>query len=87
MCEVLGVSPSGYYAWRTRRVSAAHRGREDREPDREHSPLWRGTSGAPRVLAEVRLSYSLRCSGKRAGRWCGIWDRGPARASTKVGEI
>ena len=54
MCRVLGVSPSGYYAWRQRPPSA--RAEEDAQLrsriERIHS--WsRGTYGAPRIRAEL----------------------------------
>ncbi len=52
MCRVLGVSPSGYYAWRGRGPS--RRARRDEES--------RGTYGMPRVHAE------LVAGGCRVGR-------------------
>ena len=54
MCDLLGVSPSGYYAWLERRPSArqqADRDLRDRITD-IHSRS-RGTYGAPRVHAEL----------------------------------
>ena len=54
MSELLGVSPSGYYAWLSRRPSArerADRALRDRIVD-IHSRS-RGTYGAPRVHAEL----------------------------------
>ena len=54
MCGLLGVSPSGYYAWVNRRPSArerADRVLRDRIVD-IHSRS-RGTYGAPRVWAEL----------------------------------
>jgi putative transposase len=55
LCRVLGVSPSGYYAWSRRGPSA--RAVADaaltQEIRRAHA-LGRGTYGAPRVHAELR---------------------------------
>lgn len=54
MCSLLGVSPSGYYAWLTRPPSARQledRALRDRIVD-IHSRS-RGTYGAPRVWAEL----------------------------------
>ena len=54
MCRVLGVSPSGYYAWRKRPLSA--RARADIELTAEIQAIHkasRGTYGAPRVHAEL----------------------------------
>jgi putative transposase len=56
-CRVLGVSPSGYYAWRGRPLSG--RARADvtmaAEVEAIHSQS-RGTYGAPRVHAELRAT-------------------------------
>jgi transposase InsO family protein len=55
MCRVLGVSPSGYYAWRGRGPSA--RSLADAALTsriRRAHTLGRGTYGAPRVHAELR---------------------------------
>ena len=68
LCRVLGVSPSGYYAWRTRgpsargeadtallaRIRAAHEGS-------------RRTYGAPRIQADLRAA-GVRCGRKRVAR-------------------
>ena len=54
MARVLGVSPSGYYAWRRRRPSA--RARADAELTarvQEIHASSRGTYGAPRIHAEL----------------------------------
>ncbi len=55
MCRVLGVSPSGYYAWRSRGPSprAVTNGRL-RERMREIHRLSRETYGRPRMQAELR---------------------------------
>ena len=69
MCRVLGVSPSGFYAWRTRPWSirdwedgvllvlilAAHR-------------RSRGTYGAPRLQAELHRGSGIPVSRKRIAR-------------------
>jgi putative transposase len=63
MCRVLGVSPSGYYAWRKRPLSV--RARADVELTAEIQAIHResrGTYGAPRVHAE------LAARGHRIGR-------------------
>jgi putative transposase len=69
MCRVLGVSPSGYYVWRGRGVS--HRTRTDRmlvERIRAIHQASRGTYGAPRVHAELKLGQGVRCARKRVAR-------------------
>jgi len=55
MCRVLGVSPSGYYAWRKRPVSA--RAQADAELLEVIVGIHkesRGTYGAPRIHAELK---------------------------------
>jgi putative transposase len=54
-CRVLGVSPSGYYAWRHRPLSG--RARADVTMTAQVEAIHghsRGTYGAPRVHAELR---------------------------------
>ena len=68
MCLVLGVSPSGYHAWRQRPPSA--RAEEDAQLrsriERIHG--WsRGTYGAPRIRAEL-ADEGQRVSRKRVAR-------------------
>ena len=68
MCRLLGVSRSGYYAWRSRPPSA--RTVADAELTRAIVRIHeasRGTYGRPRVQAELRYE-GTRCSGKRVGR-------------------
>jgi transposase InsO family protein len=68
LCEILGVSRSGYYAWR-RRPPSAHAIRDlelRRDIERIHEAS-RGTYGRPRVHAELRYE-GVRCSGKRVAR-------------------
>ena len=69
MCRWLGVSPSGYYAWRRR--PPCPRQCEDarlRELIRAIHKGSRGTYGVPRVHAELWLEHGVRCSGKRVAR-------------------
>jgi putative transposase len=69
MCRWLGVSPSGYYAWRKRPVCP--RRREDTRLEgliRAIHDRSRGTYGRPRVHAELRFDHGVRCSGKRVAR-------------------
>ncbi len=68
MCRTLGVSPSGFYAWHSRGMSA--RGKADVELTErirkihEHS---RGTYGTPRVHAEL-ITQGIRVGRKRVAR-------------------
>jgi putative transposase len=68
MCRVLGVAPSGYWAWRSRGPSA--RTSADAELTAAIHTIHRdsrGTYGAPRVHAELRDS-GTRCGRKRIAR-------------------
>lgn len=69
MCRVLGVSTSGYYAWRRRPPS--RRSVEDARLTgligRIHEDS-RGTYGAPRIWAELRLGHGIRVGRKRVAR-------------------
>ena len=68
LCRMLGVSKSGYYAWRSRPPSK--RSREDAtltEKIREIHGRSRQTSGYPRVHAELR-SLGVRCGRRRVAR-------------------
>jgi len=63
MCRVLGVSTSGYYAWRKRGPSKRERKDEMlTEKIKAIHERSRGTYGAPRIHAE------LRAEGTRVGR-------------------
>ncbi|OGL08292.1 MAG: transposase, partial [Candidatus Rokubacteria bacterium RIFCSPLOWO2_02_FULL_73_56] len=67
-CRVLGVSPSGYYAWRKRPLSA--RARADVECAAEIAAIHResrGTYGAPRIHAEL-AARGLHVGRKRVAR-------------------
>lgn len=68
MCRVLGVSSSGYYAWRSRRPS--RRAVQDAalsERIRASHERSRGTYGAPRVRADLRAG-GVVVSRKRVAR-------------------
>jgi putative transposase len=68
MCQVLGVSPSGYYAWAQRPPSA--RSLADaalKERIRQIHEISRGTYGVPRVHFELRVE-GVRVSRKRVAR-------------------
>ena len=69
MCSRLGVSRSGFYAWRDRPPST--RDRADTElvgVIRAIHTRSRGTYGAPRVHAELGLEFGIRCGRKRVAR-------------------
>ena len=69
MCRHLGVSSSGYYAWRDRPLSP--RAIADAELTQRIIKIHdesRGTYGAPRIHAELRLDHDLRCGRKRVAR-------------------
>jgi putative transposase len=68
LCKLLGVSRSGYYAWRRRPPS--ERTRFDAvlsEKIETIHPNSRATYGAPRVHAELK-AIGIRCSRKRVAR-------------------
>jgi len=68
LCRMLGVSKSGYYAWRSR--SPSKRSREDAtltKKIREIHGRSRQTYGYPRVHAELR-SLGVRCERRRVAR-------------------
>jgi putative transposase len=68
LCQVLGVSPSGYWAWRKRTPSA--RSQADAhlsEQIRTIHQASRGTYGVPRVQADLAAA-GLRCGRKRVAR-------------------
>jgi putative transposase len=76
MCRVLGVSSSGYYAWRSRSSSA--RALADAVLAEVITDIHidsRRTYGAPRVHAELRLGHGIACGQKRVARLmraCGL---------------
>jgi putative transposase len=68
MCRVLGISPSGYWAWSQRPPSA----RQPHDAELivrigEIHRQSRGTYGVPRVHAELRYQ-GIGCSRKRVAR-------------------
>ena len=68
LCQVLDVSPSGYYAWRTRGPSA--RARRDVALQSRVQAIHRqsrGTYGAPRIHAELAAS-GIHVGRKRVAR-------------------
>jgi len=68
MCRVLGVSTSGYYAWRRRGFSG--RALSDRELTasiRHYHRRSRGTYGAPRIQADL-AAEGIQVSRKRVAR-------------------
>jgi putative transposase len=68
MCRLLGVSRSGYYAWRKRPPSArACANQELTGQIRAVHEQSRGTSGAPRIRPELR-ERGVVCSRKRVAR-------------------
>jgi putative transposase len=68
LCAVLGVSPSGYYAWRSRGPSARERSDAElaAEIRRSHARS-RGTYGVPRVHADL-ADAGFHVSRKRVAR-------------------
>jgi putative transposase len=69
MCRRLGVSQSGYYAWRKRPPSA--RAVADAALSATICSVHRasrGTYGAPRVRAELADAHGVRCGRKRVAR-------------------
>jgi putative transposase len=69
LCRSLGVSPSGYYAWRKRPPSA--RAVADAGLSTTIGQIHatsRGTYGAPRIHAELADAYETRCGCKRVAR-------------------
>ena len=68
MCQVLGVSASGYYAWRQRRPSARQKANEAMvERIRAIHAESEATYGSPRVHAELK-AQGIQCNKKRVER-------------------
>lgn len=68
MCRVLGVSRSGYYAWRTRPDSTRKKADQELlQQIRVVHGLSRGTYGAPRVHAELKAE-GIVCGRHRVAR-------------------
>jgi putative transposase len=71
LCRVLGVSPSGYWAWRTRDPSTRDRADAQlAEQIRAIHQASRGTYGVPRVHAAL-VATGTRCGHKRVARLMG----------------
>ena len=69
MCQLLEVSTSGFYAWRRRQPSPrAHADAALTRRIRQIHKESRGTYGAPRVHAELRLGHGIRVGRKRVAR-------------------
>ncbi len=69
LCRRLGVSHSGFYAWRHR--PAAKRTEADAALTRQIRIIHgesRGTYGAPRIHAELADAQAIRCGRKRVAR-------------------
>lgn len=68
LCQVVGVSPSGYWAWRKRTPSARrHADQRLTERIRVLHQASRGTYGAPRIHADLRAT-GICCGRKRIAR-------------------
>jgi putative transposase len=87
LCKTLGVSTSGYYAWR-KRPESQHR-REDGELTQAIEKAYktsRACYGSPRIYAELR-SQGYPCSRKRVARlmreggWCARFKRSRPRTT------
>jgi putative transposase len=84
LCRFLGVSRSGYYAWRRRPLS--ERSRFDAVLLEKIETIHRNsrsTYGAPRVHAELR-AIGIRCSRKRVAR---LMRRAKLRGSVRGGRM
>jgi transposase InsO family protein len=87
LCRVLGVSPSGFYAWAKRRPAPRTRANEALASEiRGIHARSRGTYGAPRIHAELQAT-GQHASRKRVARLMrieGLVGRGrrPARRTT-----
>ncbi len=87
MCRVLGLSPSGYYAWLKRKPSA--RTRRDEELTARIEAIWRENRrvyGRPRIFAELKEDGE-RVGEKRVGRLmkeAGIWGASRRRRGPKT---
>ena len=74
MCQVLGISASGYYAWRRRRPSARQEANEAMvERIKEIHAESDKTYGSPRVHAEL-VAQGVRCNKKRVERLMRVHD-------------
>src|SRR5437870_12977937 len=68
LCQLLGVTRSGYYAWRSGRETDRERNnRKLREQIKEVFEAQRGRYGSPRITAELRRQ-GQQCNHKRVER-------------------
>src|SRR5262245_24030149 len=79
MCRVLGVSPSGYYAWRKRPLSA--RARVDVELGAQVATIYRESRGPMGCRACTRSWPSRACGWGGSGRAADAAGR-PARGES-----
>src|SRR3712207_7620368 len=87
LCRLLGVSRSGYYAWRNRPPS--ERARFDAVLLEKIEMIHRNsrtTYGAPRVHAELR-AIGIRCARKRVARLMRRADRKSTRLNSSHANI
>jgi putative transposase len=86
MCRVLGISRSGYYAWRDRPVSA--RAAEDAQLAEAITGIWEAsgrTYGRPRITAALADEHDRHVAQKRVGRlMAGAGIQGVTRRRKKV---
>jgi putative transposase len=67
MCDVLGVSPAGYYAWCQRAPSPhARRDQQLRALVRASFTASKGRYGSPRIHRDLRDDHQQRVSRKRS---------------------
>lgn len=68
MCQMLNVSPSGYYAWRQRPVSAREMANQElvKSIEAVYNDSY-GTYGSPRIYRELR-AQGVVCSENRVAR-------------------
>lgn len=70
-CRAMKVTTSGFYEWQARQVDPALRVREDHALTTTIIEIYRqsrGTYGAPRVHAELRMGAGIRVGRKRVAR-------------------
>jgi putative transposase len=79
LCEVLNVTPSGYYAWRTRPVSAREMANQElvKRIEAVHKDSY-GTYGSPRVYRELK-AQGMTCSRNRVARLMRLHHLGAKR--------
>ena len=80
LCQVLDVTPSGYYAWRKRPVSAREMANQElvERIVRVHADSY-GTYGSPRVYQELK-AQGVACSRNRVARLMRLYHLGAKRS-------